>query len=119
MADAVAANPLKRQLHEGYLWEAKARRAKESGYFSDPLVPDSYRGGEELQKAADALLEVEFVPHGPSAPTVPPGDIMKRGRHPAVHKVEGPPSGAEDTSVDNASPGPGSVFFKPIKESKL
>lgn len=119
MADAVAANPLKRQLHEGYLWEAKARRAKESGYFSHPLVPDSYRGVEELQKAADGLLAVEFVPHGPSAPTVPPGDIMKRGRHPAVHKVEGPPSGAEDTSVDNASPGPGSVFFKPIKESKL
>lgn len=119
MTAAVAANPAKRQLHEGYLREAKARRAKGSGFFSSPLVPDSYMGAEALQQTADALLAVEFVPSGPSAPTVPPGEIMKRGHHPAVHKVEGPPSGVEDTPADSASSGSGPVAFKPIKESKL
>ncbi|WP_272002859.1 Mu transposase C-terminal domain-containing protein [Roseovarius sp. ZX-A-9] len=119
MTAAVAANPVKRQLYEDHLWKAKERRAKEMGFFSSPLVPDSYLGVEALQKAADALLAVEFVPSGPSAPTVPPSGIMDRGGHPAVHKVTGPPTAIKRPQSEKPSSAASSPIFKPIKESKL
>ncbi|MGJ8624545.1 MAG: Mu transposase C-terminal domain-containing protein [Yoonia sp.] len=119
MTAAVAANPVKRQLHEDHLWKAKERRAKETGFFSSPLVPDSYLGVEALQKAADALLAVEFVPSGPSAPTVPPSGIMDRGEHPAIHKVTGPPVATQQSAPVDAASDTKPATFAPIKESKL
>lgn len=119
MTAAVVANPLKRQLHEGYLWEAKERRAKESGFFSSPLVTDSYLGVEAWQRAADALLAVEIVPSGPSAPTVPPSGIMDRASHPAIHRVTGPPSATKRSTSEGASAAFSPTTFDPIKESKL
>lgn len=119
MTAAVAENPVKRQLHEDHLWKARERRAKETGFFSSPLVPDSYLGVEALQKAADALLAVEFVPSGPSAPTVPPSGIMDRGERPAIHKVTGPPSSNMSSEIKDQTSGAGPTTFKPITESKL
>ncbi|EDQ05774.1 hypothetical protein DSM14862_02759 [Sulfitobacter indolifex] len=119
MTAAIAANPVKRQLHEDHLWKARERRAKEAGFFSSPLVPDSYLGVEALQKAADALLAVEFVPSGPSAPTVPPSGIMDRREHPAIHKVTGPPSPAQQSAPADAASAAKPATFAPIKVSKL
>lgn len=119
MTAAITANPVERQLHEDHLWKARERRAKETGFFSSPLVPDSYLGVEELQKAADALLAVEFVPSGLSAPTVPPSGIMDRREHPAIHKVTGPPSSAQQSASTDATSAAKPATFAPIKVSKL
>lgn len=118
MKRAVTDNPERRQLHEQYLWDARSRRAKETEFLSSPNVPDSYRGIEALQQTADALLEVEFVPSGPSAPTVPPSGIMDRGPHPAIYNVgRNAPDRtySSDHPIAEADP----TIFKPITESEL
>lgn len=76
MRQAVEANPEKRQLHEEYLQEAIARRARESGFFPEPADPAGYVRIDELRRQAAQMANVEFVPMPRSGPTVSPGNVM-------------------------------------------
>lgn len=114
MEEAVKGNPHMRALHDANLWDARARRAKESGFFPDSTLPASYRGLDDLEKRADALAQVELVPNTSSGPTVPPGSIMDRSGHASAQPVDDMAAAAPHQAKRHDK-----VAFKPIKESKL
>lgn len=114
MTATAKANPKQCELHGGHLKEARARRARESGFFPDSRAPESYRTLEQLQKQADRLRQVAFRPVPVLCPSAAPGAVMDRTGAAPVHRV-GPPAAAPPP----ATPRTGPMTFPPIKDSKL
>ena len=118
MEDTVKGDPTLQAIDAEILNSARARRARESGFFDK--LPPSYQSLETLRKRADALAQVELVPHRPTGPTVSPGGIMDRRDNPAVHRV----TAAETESLsrndaDGDAPSKPKMKFAPITEPKL
>lgn len=118
MEDTVKGDPTLRAIDAEILNTARARRARESGFFDK--LPPSYKSLETLRKRANALAQVELVPHRSTGPTVSPGGIMDRRDNPAVHRV----AAAETESLPRNDaggdePSKPKMKFTPITESKL
>ncbi|MYM56613.1 integrase catalytic domain-containing protein [Thalassovita mangrovi] len=79
MERATKDNPTLRELHRAHLEEARARRARESGFFKDSRDPSNYETLAQLQRRAEKLLQVETRPASYTGATVAPGSIMSRG----------------------------------------
>lgn len=116
MRDAAEANPKKRVLHDHHLKEAIKRRAQHSGFFPDSRLPSSYTKIDALQRQADALANVEYVPLSRGGSTTRPEQIMHRDGPAASQQPQGYHEKA--TSPQNAAV-ESYVTFEAIKESKL
>ena len=117
MVEAAEANPRKRSMSNQMLKEARADRARRSGFYKDPSLPESYRTLEQIEKKAERLTHM--APEHASSPvaTVQPGQVT-RGRKQRVQQnapTDLPPKGGP-TSPEPESP---AERFQPIKESKL
>ncbi|MEO9896252.1 MAG: hypothetical protein ABJF05_07745 [Paracoccaceae bacterium] len=117
MVQAAEANPTKRRLSDQMLKKARADRARRSGFYKDPQLPESYRTLEQIEKQAERLTHMT-PEHGSShVATVQPGQLTKgrkqraqKSTHPAP-----PDKGPQPSPKSQRSAG----RFQPIKESKL
>jgi len=118
MAGAVESNPQRRQLDDAALKAARARRARENGFFTPSNDPSTYNRLDKLQKQADTLLGVECVNVGRPLDTVPPGQIMSRNRvgWAAIDQRTNTRAITDATTTESKPPSP---LFSPIKESKF
>jgi hypothetical protein len=78
MKAAASANPEKREINDRMLRDARAARAKLSGFYVDPNLPESYLRLAELEKQAEGLTQIGYVPDRSFTNTVMPGAITKR-----------------------------------------
>ena len=78
MKAAATANPEKREINNAMLSKARAARAKRSGFYIDPNLPESYMRLAELEKQAEGLTQIGYVPDRIFTNTVMPGSITKR-----------------------------------------
>lgn len=116
VAKTAAENNSKRQaLTNDMLLEARAARAKSSGFFKEPRRPESYSTEAQLQKQADALAGVAIVPArtASAVPTLTPGEITRR------FPVETPSVSPQLKNAPVSKTIPGPYEFPPITESKL
>lgn len=81
MEAATKWNPTLRELHAQNLKEAKARRARESGFFPDSRDPANYQKIEKLRRRAAKLIQVEKRPFTNPGDLAGPGDLMSRSRN--------------------------------------
>lgn len=145
MEAATKWNPTLRELHAQQLKEAKARRARESGFFPDSRDPANYQKIEKLRRRAAKLIQVEKRPFTNPGDLAGPGNLMSRsskdGAIPARSRGSNQTASSAVGAVDNASkpqaaktdhtaPESGAVSragtndiktmtFGPIKDSKL
>ena len=78
METATKSNPTIRALHEEHLKDARARRARESGFFPDSRDPANYQKIEKLRQRAAKLIQVEKRPISYVGDTAGPGQLMSR-----------------------------------------
>ncbi|MCZ4270561.1 Mu transposase C-terminal domain-containing protein [Rhodobacteraceae bacterium G21628-S1] len=104
MEAATSSNPMLRELHDQHLSEARARRARESGFFPDSRDPSSYQTHAQLEYRASKVLRVETRPAAYSGATAAPGQLMSRGRTSGV--VPARPAGAAPSKPPSASTPP-------------
>lgn len=145
MEAATKLNPTLRELHAEHLKDARARRARESGFFPDSRDPASYQKIEKLRQRAAKLTQVEARRFTNPGDMAGPGDLMSRSSNDGA--IPALSSGCDQTASsavgtgDNASkqqaakaahaaPESGAVpragtndiktmTFGPIKDSKL
>ena len=113
MKAAATANPEKREINNRMLRDASAARAKLSGFYVDPNLPESYLRLAELEKHAESLTQISYVPDRSFTNTVIPGSITKR---PA--KTQASSDSVEIRVTDTKSVTAGTNFPK-IKEQKF
>lgn len=106
MTAAVEYNPDQQQMDRERLRVARARRASESGYYSDPRLPPNFRTMEQLKAQVAQIGNVEFIPMSRSLPTTPAGSIMNLlGNATPARPLEPQSSDlpAEDAAAEQAS----------------
>ncbi|MBL3571267.1 hypothetical protein BV509_10615 [Rhodovulum sulfidophilum] len=111
MEAASRSNPTLRELHDRHLREARARRARDSGFFPDSRDPSSYQTLAQLEARASELLQVETRPAAYIGATAAPGQLMSRGRasgvapaRPAGSAPSKPPSASTPPRASTSSP---------------
>ncbi len=116
METATKSNPTLRELHQGHLSEARASRARASGFFPDSRDPSSYQTLAQLEYRASKPLQVETRPAAYTGATAAPGHLMNRGGASGV--VPARPAGSAPSSPQaswsplKASPPPPSAAQK-------
>jgi hypothetical protein len=113
MEDACRRDPKAQELHDAHLKEARARRARESGYFPDTRDPSNYLNMNELRRRADRLAQVSFSPKGVTGPT------DRTGSTPAFRVGERSVASTAKPPPKDRNSRPSGKTFSPIKDSKL
>ena len=120
MEDACRRDPKAQELHDAHLKEARARRARESGYFPDTRDPSNYLNMNELRRRADRLAQVSFSPKGVTGPTARAGSLTDRtGSTPAFRVGERSVASTAKPPPKDRNSRPSGKTFSPIKDSKL
>jgi putative transposase len=113
MKAAATANPEKREINNAMLSKARAARAKLSGFYTDPNLPESYLRLAELEKQAEGLTQIGYVPDRSFTNTVMPGSITKRPTKKIVtRRTDSVPVADENASKTDAK-------YPKIKEQKF
>ncbi|WP_417247433.1 Mu transposase C-terminal domain-containing protein [Celeribacter sp.] len=113
MKAAAEGNPENRNLTNKMLLEARAERARRSGFYKDPNCHESYMALPRHEKMAEANAQIGPNKGNPIVQTVKPGSITARPK-----KI--PPKGeAHPSTAPQASNTKSSGSFAPITKSKL
>jgi hypothetical protein len=113
MKVAAQGNPKARDLTNQMVLKAKVDRAKRSGFYKDPVLPESYQTLHRLEDQSKALAQIGHVANHAVVASVKPGSITMRPKKlgaKSMPHVSPPEARAKLKTGEN---------FAPITESKL
>ena len=120
MEEACRRDPKAQELHDAHLKEARARRARESGYFPDTRDPSNYQNMNDLRRRASLLEKVSTRPKGQTGPTARAGNLTDRtGSTPAFKVGERSAASTKKLPPQDRTSRPIGKSFTPVKDSKL
>lgn len=110
-----------REISDADVKEARALRARATGFFPDTRDPSNYRTTSDLRRRAERMADVSTSPQEVTGPTARAGHITVRdsGTTPAFKVDERSAPAASTPPNAGVSSRPSGKTFMPIKESKL
>jgi len=117
MEEATRGNPKLRTLHQQHLLDARADRARRSGFFPESRDPSNYTTIDKLERRAARLTGVSCASMIQMQNVVAPGAVMDRG--PALAPPNGDPRQAASTPSSAAPQTSNTTILPAVKESKL